>query len=74
MDDLPKESDRFCLEQDDTCHWYIIPWSKRGEWQDFLGNVDSHGSQFDDVPPWAERINTGPSSVSFSYPMVELEG
>ncbi len=61
---------RFYLDQDDSCHWYIIPLSKRQEWNEFL---DSEACELGDVPPWAERINTGVSSVSFAYPMVEME-
>ncbi len=67
---MSDDVERFYLDQDDSCHWYIIPWSKRQEWETFL---DSEGCELGDVPPWAERVN-GTHSVSFAYPMVEIEG
>jgi len=41
-----------CLRQDDDCHWYVIPWEKRKEFEMWLETDEA------DPPTWATRINS----------------
>ncbi len=62
---------RFFFDQDDDCHWYLIPEDRRVEWYAWreipLG--DERGWE---VPAFAERMNGGPEFYTFSSPRVNL--
>ena len=47
------------LVQDDSCHWYVIPADKVGEWEAW--------DKFEDgvVPAWAEAVGGAPLRVRF---------
>lgn len=47
---------KYCLDQDNDCHWYCMPVSKKEEWSKFLElNPDDEESW--NVPEWAEPID-----------------
>ena len=56
----PKE---FILVQDDSCHWYIIPFDKRDNWLEWL---ESDEIELGCVPSYAVSIGGSPSLVKFS--------
>ena len=47
------------LVQDDSCHWYVIPAEKEGEWN----RLDFEDGE--PVPEWAEAVGGAPSLVRF---------
>lgn len=61
---------RFCLIQDDSCHWYICPADRRDEAERMIEAVESYwaGDQ-DGEPPsepdFIERID-GPRKLTFT--------
>ena len=57
---------RYCLEQDNDAHWYLIPAAKRAEWNAFL-EIPSDDERSWDVPTYAEIID-GPHNLTFTDP------
>lgn len=50
----------FCLVQDDDCHWYVIPTSKKKDWEAWL--EESGWTR----PHWADAVGGSPSLVEFT--------
>lgn len=48
------------LVQDESCHWYIIPEEKQGEWSTWAENEDDW-----DVPNYAFSVGGGPERCKF---------
>lgn len=57
---------RFFLDQDSSCHWYLIPLEKAGEWSEFMDIPDDDERSWQ-VPEWAKMID-GYSSITFADP------
>ena len=55
---------KYFLDQDEDCHWYIIPNENRAEW-DIWTNLDPHKKEAWIVPIFAEAIDGFPSSIAF---------
>lgn len=55
--------ERFFLDQDDDCHWYIVAANKRHEW---LNLPDDDEASWE--PPTFARGIDGPNGVSFENP------
>lgn len=49
-----KKEEEFILVQDDSCHWYIIPENREGDWDDWL---ESDEIELGCVPGYAVPIN-----------------
>lgn len=41
----------FCIRQDDSCHWYVVPYDHRGEFDNWLESGDS------EAPYYAVRLD-----------------
>lgn len=53
----------YCLVEDDSCHWYVIPYIKKGLWYEFL---DSEDCENGNVPEWADELDGGPGNLVFT--------
>ena len=62
---------RFFLDQDASCHWYLVPVEHREKWCKW-SELDPEDERTWEAPAWAIRINTGPQFVTFAAP--ELDG
>lgn len=49
---------KYFLDQDEDCHWYLIPADKRAEWEAFRDDPEY-------LPEWAEPLGGGPNRVEF---------
>jgi hypothetical protein len=69
MNETPKP--RFCLIQDDSCHWYICPAERREEavrmfeacstyWE---GNMEGESPK---EPGFVERLDGAPERITFT--------
>jgi hypothetical protein len=67
-----QQIERFYLSQDSSCHWYIIPESKREEWSKF-NDMDEDDPASWDVPEWANRVGGDPGQVTFENPINKLK-
>lgn len=59
----PRVRVRYFLDQDDSCHWYIVPVGNREEWMHWRDS-DSE----DDPPRWATPLNRPINMVTFEFP------
>jgi hypothetical protein len=62
--------ERYFLDTDDSCHWYLVPLSRKAEWAAWVEEICS--AKPEDEIDWEERdyairIN-GPSSIVFEEP------
>jgi hypothetical protein len=57
---------RWFFEQDNDCHWYMIPAERRAEW-DAWCDIPSDDERAWEAPEFAKRIG-GPSSFTFIDP------
>lgn len=55
--------EKYCLEQDQSSHWYVIPVSKREHWNTWV-NLPEDDEKSWEAPDYAERINS-PFSITF---------
>lgn len=61
--DTPVQPERHFLAQDDDSHWYLVPVSKRAEW-DAWRNIPSDNPESWNVPDFAQAVD-GPHTVEF---------
>jgi len=54
-------STHYFLDQDNDCHWYLIPVDKRAEWNKWLDSAKRN------VPKYARSVD-GPQWVIFTNP------
>lgn len=57
-------SESFYLSQDNDSHWYVIPFSKKEEWYEFL-ELDTDDPLSWEVPEWADSIGGSYTNVIF---------
>lgn len=57
----------YFLDQDSSCHWYIIPVDKREEWNEW-SNINEDDPRAWDAPEWAKMLGGGISQVEFLLP------
>lgn len=50
----------YCLVQDDSCHWFVIPVNKQEDWADSVCSEFENG-----VPRYAQAVGGCPSLVEF---------
>ncbi len=53
----------YFLDQDQSCHWYIIPMDKRKEWEDW-NNLGKTSPESEILPKFCKPI-THPRNVCF---------
>ena len=58
---------RYFFDQDGSCHWYLVPLSKRVEWDEWCG-LDENDERSWEAPEWAKRLPGHPSWVPFADP------
>ena len=56
---------RFFLDQDQSCHWYIIPVENREEWNKWT-NLSEDDEASWDAPEYAQPISGHPNNVEFT--------
>jgi len=60
---------RFFMDQDNFCHWYIIPVDRSDDWDLWLGLLDSGPDPAAcETPEFATILGTGPNSITFENP------
>lgn len=67
---LPSPTDpavRWFLDCDQSGHDYLVPVSKRDEWEQWVDLPEDDPNAWM-VPPWAIAVN-GPSQVTFTLPI-----
>ena len=52
---------KYCLVQDDSSHWYVIPVEHAEDFDEWVQNEDDW-----DTPEYAEEVGGSPSLVEFS--------
>lgn len=58
-------TDKFFLDSDNDCHWYVVPDEKREAWDEWV-DLDEDDPRGWTAPSWAERINGPVSQIRFS--------
>lgn len=58
---------RYFLDQDNDCHWFLVEADKRAEWEAWL-EIDSGDEKSWTPPNCAEELPGGPSDVIFENP------
>lgn len=61
-------ADRYFLDQDSSCHWYLVPAAKRAEWDKWSSLPDDDEASWDE-PKYAKRLGGGPQFVTFTDPI-----
>lgn len=64
---MKKIKERFFLAQDGSCHWYLVPATRRAEW-DAWRDLPEDDEDSWEAPKWAERLERHPSTVTFESP------
>ena len=62
---MPVKPKRFMLTRDESCHWYIIPASKREAWFQWWEEDEDANP-----PKWAISVNGAPERVTFTDPRI----
>lgn len=69
IDDQKKEGpQRFFLDQDNDCHWYLIPACNRKDWDDFL-DIPEDDERSWEVPGFANPLGRGVNAITFQNPL-----
>jgi len=61
------EEKRYFLDQDNSCHWYLVDASRREEWNAWR-ELDEDDERSWKAPDCAKSINGGASKVTFTNP------
>lgn len=64
------EEERYFLAQDQSCHWYVVPVSKKDEWTKW-SNIDEDDPAIDNAPDYAEMVGGSYQLVTFTNPKIE---
>lgn len=68
---MPQMQEQYFLDQDNSCHWYLVPVPKREEWREWCGIAeDEDDPRGWDTPSFAVALGGGPQCVTFSQPMI----
>lgn len=61
---------RYFLGCDDDGHWYLVPYARLKEWDDWceIPGEDEHSWV---VPGFAKQLDGGPSGVVFENPIID---
>ncbi len=58
---------KFFLDADNSGHWYVVPVSRRIEWETW-SQLDEDDEASWDVPDYARRVNGAINGVEFENP------
>lgn len=61
---------RYMLQQDNDCHWYVIPTDKEVDWNEWLEIPDDDERSWD-VPEYAKDVGGSYTLVTFSEPEIK---
>jgi hypothetical protein len=64
------ESGRFFLAQDNSGHWYVVPFVNRHEWHAWC-DIPEDDERAWTAPPFAQEVGGSPSRVTFLSPEIE---
>jgi len=64
-------SERYYLTQDNDSHWYVVPVTKRDEWNAWL-ELDEDDEAAWEAPEWALRTYGSPGVVEFENPLITI--
>jgi len=56
---------KYFLDQDHSCHWYVIDADCRHDWNEWL-DLDEDDERAWQAPNFAKELGTGPSLIEFS--------
>lgn len=59
----------FFLDQDHSCHWYIVPEKNRKEWNEWR-EIDEDDERAWEAPEFASPLSRHPNKVIFKHPQV----
>lgn len=59
--------ERYFLDSDDDFHWYLVPVSRRKEWERWLDRQDK------EAPNFAKRLSAAVSTITFENPQLKRE-
>jgi len=57
--------ERYFLSQDYSSHWYVVPESKREEWEEW-NNLNEDDPKSWTAPQWAIKVGGNPCLVTFT--------
>lgn len=60
---------RYRLEQDNDCHWYVIPAARQQEWDDWLA-IPSDDERAWEPPDFASALGGSYSLLTFTDPEI----
>lgn len=55
---------KYFLDQDHSCHWYLVEASRRKDWDEWL-EIDEEDPASWETPEFATRVNGTQSSIEF---------
>jgi hypothetical protein len=59
---------RYFLDQDSSCHWYLVRADKRTEWEAW-NELNEEDERAWEPPEFAKRLSGGPMGVTFTDPV-----
>lgn len=66
-EDAPALGEKYFLDQDQSCHWYLIPEKHRDDWQEY-SSLDENDEFSWETPHYARRLDGHASRVVFTNP------
>ncbi len=63
-------SERYFLDQDRDCHWYVVPVSLKKEW-DVWNELDIETEEAWTPPEGVKEVGGWPGSVTFTDPNIQ---
>lgn len=61
--------ERYFLDQDNDCHWYVVPAASRAEWEAWRA-IPSDDERAWEPPAFAMPLGGSPTLVTFTDPMI----
>ena len=62
--------ERYFLSQDGSCHWYVVPVSRKEEWSEWR-NLPEDDERAWDTPDFAQEVGGSPTLVTFTDPAID---
>lgn len=64
------DTERYFLDQDQDCHWYVIPVSHRVDWLNW-NSQDPNDERYWTPPDFAKPLGGSHTLVTFENPVIE---
>lgn len=64
---MASKADRYFVDQDSSCHWYLVPEKYRAKWEEW-SSLDEEDEASWETPFYAKRLDGHPSQVTFVDP------